>query len=297
MRRDGSERVPYNFPDMPVYIGNGYLSAYRNMEVACHWHDDWECICVVEGDMGYFVNGEHMILREGQAVFVNSRCMHYNYAVDGRDARYICLLLHPNVFDRHELIRERYVEPLRASRSMGYRVMDRSSAVPMLAAMREIMQSVVSGDPAMGLTLMHCGYQIVERLYRDMSALPALAAAGEPRLEALHGMIGYVQSHYSENIALADIAAAGNVSKSSCCSIFRQYLQQTPVNYLTGYRLERSSELLRSTNLSVTEIAMRTGFSSQSYFAEIFRKHCGATPTEYRRQHSAVPQETGTGGR
>lgn len=284
LRRDGSERVPYNFSNLPVYAKNGRLGAFQNMKVACHWHDDWEFVCVTEGSMGYFVNGVCVTLHEGQAIFVNSRCMHYNYSVDGRDAKYLCLLLHPSLFNKHDWIRETYIDPLLNSRGMAYRLLDRNSAMPILTSLKSIHQSLVSDDPAMGLTLMHCGFQIIERLYRDMASIPASAAAGEPRLEALHSMIGYVQNHYSDEIALADIAAAGRVSKSSCCSIFRQYLQQTPVGYLTSYRLERSADLLRNTNLTITEISMRSGFASQSYFTETFRKHSGITPSEYRKQ-------------
>lgn len=287
LRRDGSERVPYNFPDLPAYAKDGHLGAFQNMKVACHWHDDWELVCTTEGSMGYFVNGECVSLHEGQAIFVNSRCMHYNYSIDGQDAKYMCLLLHPSLFDGHQAIREKYIDPLINNRSMTYRLLDRSSAMPILTALKSIQQSRESGDPAMGLTLMHCGFQIIERLYRDMASIPASAAADEPRLEALHSMICYVQNHYSDEIALADIAAAGRVSKSSCCSIFRQYLQQTPVGYLTSYRLERSADLLRNTNLTITEISMHAGFASQSYFTETFRKHSGITPSEYRKQRGS----------
>lgn len=284
LRADGSEMVPYNRPEYHLYSADGQLSGYQNMKVACHWHDEWEFSMMTEGSMGYFVNGETFTLQEGQVAFINSRCIHYNYSIDGQDAKYICTLLPPSVFGGNELIRERYIEPLIRNRAMAYRIMDRSSALPLVSALKAIHDSVKNDDACMGLTVMHCGFQVLERLYRDMADIPAGAAAGEPRLEALHGMIGFVQNHYSEGITLAEIAAAGNVSKSSCCSIFRQYLQQTPVGYLTGYRLERSTELLRSTNLSVTEIAMHTGFASQSYFTETFRRHSGITPTEYRRR-------------
>ena len=77
-------------------------------------------------------------------------------------------------------------------------------------------------------------------------------------------------------------AAAGYVCRSSCCSIFKEYLNQTPNAYLTEYRISKSVELLANPDLSVTEIAMQCGFSGSSYFTETFRKAIGCTPSDYR---------------
>ena len=85
-------------------------------------------------------------------------------------------------------------------------------------------------------------------------------------------MVGFIQQKYSSKIALQDIAAAGYVCRSSCCSIFKEYLNQTPNAYLTEYRISKSVELLANPDLSVTEIAMQCGFSGSSYFTETFRK-------------------------
>ena len=98
----------------------------------------------------------------------------------------------------------------------------------------------------------------------------------------MHKMVGFIQQKYSSKIALQDIAAAGYVCRSSCCSIFKEYLNQTPNAYLTEYRISKSVELLANPDLSVTEIAMQCGFSGSSYFTETFRKAIGCTPSDYR---------------
>jgi AraC-like DNA-binding protein len=97
-------------------------------------------------------------------------------------------------------------------------------------------------------------------------------------------MIGYVQKHYQESIALRDIAAAGSMCRSGCSDVFRKVLHQSPVAYLTDYRVQRSAELLCDTALPVTEIALQCGFSSPSYFAEVFRERMGFAPSEYRKR-------------
>lgn len=102
-------------------------------------------------------------------------------------------------------------------------------------------------------------------------------------------VIAYIQEHYRERISLADIVRAGGVGKTSCCTIFRQFINQTPNTYLTDYRLRRGMELLLSTNLTVTEICYKVGFSGGSYFTETFHKYLGYSPGEYRKNHTALP--------
>jgi AraC-like DNA-binding protein len=55
-------------------------------------------------------------------------------------------------------------------------------------------------------------------------------------------MIGFLQKHYCEKITLSDIATAGKVCQSNCCAIFNEYLHQTPIQYLIGYRLNKSAD-------------------------------------------------------
>ncbi len=95
-------------------------------------------------------------------------------------------------------------------------------------------------------------------------------------------MIGFIQQNYAVKITLADIAAAGAVGQSKCCKLFAKYIGQTPNTYLMQYRLDKSTTLLNSTDMTVTEIANAVGFNGSSYYAEAFRKWYGKSPSEYR---------------
>lgn len=83
---------------------------------------------------------------------------------------------------------------------------------------------------------------------------------------------------------MEDIAKAGNVSKTGCCGIFQKYVNQSPNAYLIEYRLRNGIELLRTTDMTVTEICYEVGFNGPSYFSESFRKAFGCSPLEYRKK-------------
>ena len=101
----------------------------------------------------------------------------------------------------------------------------------------------------------------------------------------LRQIISYIQQNYSAKVTLNDIAIAGNVCRSNCCKIFQKFLNQSPIGYLTEYRLEKSLFLLKTTNYTITEIALQCGFNSSSYFTETFRKELNCTPSDYRKKH------------
>ena len=91
-----------------------------------------------------------------------------------------------------------------------------------------------------------------------------------------------VDRHYAEPLDLDAMAEAAHVSRYHFARSFAETYGETPVRYLTRRRIERAQDLLRSANLTVTEICMIVGFSSLGSFSSRFRELVGETPTEYR---------------
>ena len=99
-------------------------------------------------------------------------------------------------------------------------------------------------------------------------------------------MVGYIQRNYKNKITLKEIASSGNVCRSNCCEIFQSTLNKSPISYLIEYRINKSIKLLNNTSYTITEIALKCGFNSSSYFTEIFHKHLGCTPSQYRKNNT-----------
>jgi AraC-like DNA-binding protein len=94
----------------------------------------------------------------------------------------------------------------------------------------------------------------------------------------------YIDTHYQENITLDQLAEVCHVSKYHLAHAFTEEYGISPINYLISKRLEEAEHLLRTTDFSLSLISNTTGFSSSSYFAQIFRKQKGMSPTEFRKQ-------------
>ena len=104
----------------------------------------------------------------------------------------------------------------------------------------------------------------------------------EPLLAHLRRARDLADRCYAEPLDLADLAAAAHVSKYHFTRCFAETYGETPMRYLTRRRIERAQDLLRSANLTVTEVCMLVGFTSLSSFSNRFRELVGETPTQYR---------------
>lgn len=81
------------------------------------------------------------------------------------------------------------------------------------------------------------------------------------------------------------LAREANLSPSRFAHLFREQIGMTPRHYAETARLDRVSQLLERTTLSIKEITTRTGFASPFYLSTRFKQHTGVSPTRYRTLH------------
>lgn len=93
---------------------------------------------------------------------------------------------------------------------------------------------------------------------------------------------GFLESNYSRKVTVEEAAAAASVSTSQLIRLFRQQLETTPHNYLLRYRITRAKELLAESQMPISSIAERVGFSSDSNFSYRFSQMVGQSPSAYR---------------
>ncbi|WP_189888958.1 helix-turn-helix transcriptional regulator [Streptomyces xantholiticus] len=90
---------------------------------------------------------------------------------------------------------------------------------------------------------------------------------------------------WAEPLDLEAIAAHAGYSRCHFVRAFKAVYGQTPGQYLSRRRVERAQEMLRTANLSVTEICTLVGFSSLGTFSARFEKQTGLSPSQYRAEH------------
>jgi transcriptional regulator GlxA family with amidase domain len=92
----------------------------------------------------------------------------------------------------------------------------------------------------------------------------------------------FIEAHLEKNLGIPELAAVTGLSKFYFARAFKQSTGMTPHGYVVRCRVRRAQELLASTDLPLSEIAVAVGFADQSHCARRFREHVGTTPSRYR---------------
>jgi AraC-like DNA-binding protein len=98
----------------------------------------------------------------------------------------------------------------------------------------------------------------------------------------IHRMAAYIEAHLAHELSLIELAAVAQMSPDHFARLFRQATGRTPHQYVIMCRIERAKRLLVETTLPIIDISYQVGFTDQSYFTAVFRKHVSTTPKAYR---------------
>jgi len=131
------------------------------------------------------------------------------------------------------------------------------------------------------------------RAYASSSEAPPkgwLAAMSDKHLsKAIQAM----HSSFDESWSVESLAREACMSRSAFALKFRSVLGQTPLEYLTQWRMYRAGAMIRSKNTSFSEVASAVGYGSESSFSRVFRREMGAAPREYRRKCALLQSSAG----
>lgn len=136
------------------------------------------------------------------------------------------------------------------------------------------------------------GLLLQARLLEYISLVLSESGGGRPTCSPGNAVVTqameYVKEHYGECIRLADIARAVNLSPNYFHTLFTEACGVTPQEFLTDYRVGVARNLLVTTEMSLAEIAERTGFKSQQYLTTVFKARVGLSPARLRREQRSA---------
>ena len=282
-REDGSEIVNYDDPQFPSYIFEGWVKPNVTWERVPHFHEDVEICTVAQGKMAYSVNGKTVMLHEGDTIFINSNQIHYSMCIDEEGARYVIFIAHPGILNASVAVEMQAIRPITDNKDLPYlRFRDIDE---MTDAMYDLMKSL--------LPIRHCAFEVTKQFYQiwdlvikrsEIIGILGPEEAPDARMQTFKNMMHYISNNYQRTLTLEEIAGSANISKSLCNLLFKQFVEESPINYLMHFRARKVAEYLRSSNLSMSEIASLSGFSGVSYMSETFKKCFGTTPRDYRKE-------------
>ena len=278
------KEVSFENGALPVFSGDECISKKEIHSEMAHYHDDLELIVVNNGTIMCQTAGTEFQLYTGDVCFINRRQLHQIHTDDGDSCNHKVLIIGTSLFMQNTLIYEKYIRPILEDMQFTHVRFEGTSspAAEISGIVTEINKLQKEKPSCYELDVIALIHRLGKQLY--------LAYTDESKPGQYDGnavtqqkMAEFIYANYGESLTLDDIAASGNVSRSQCAKLFKQYTGLSPINFLNGHRLERALGRLRGTTDSVAVIASECGFSDQSYFNRLFMRHYGVTPLAYRK--------------
>ncbi|MBM7568314.1 AraC family transcriptional regulator [Paenibacillus sacheonensis] len=144
----------------------------------------------------------------------------------------------------------------------------------------DALNEAVSHGGAAGLRLTALLYEFMFAL---TEAAPASSATPAARKQDgyVHRSIGFIQTHFCENISVGQLAAHIGLDRKYFSVLFKEALGMPPQRYLLHYRMDKACELLESGAYTVGEVARSVGYQDALLFSKMFKKVKGASPKRF----------------
>ncbi len=277
-------------PLFPCTVYTTNFASRVSSEIPWHWHQDLELILVTEGSLLIDLGKTSFILEKEQLLFLNTSVLHFMKQASSQNCTAITIVFDAELVSGHveSIYKKQYILPLLTCHNLHYIIFSSETAwqKKCIDCFQKACTLFVEETPAFLFAireqLSYICYEIVENCQTELTTPSVYPTVEYQRIKQL---LEYIHTHYHESISLKTLSTAVNISQRECFRCFQTILHTTPMAYITKYRISTALSLLQNTTLSITEIALSTGFNSSSYFSKIFREHMKVTPFHYRKNN------------
>lgn len=251
-----------------------------------HWHEEFEILYMRKGTANFHIDDEIIELKEGHATFINGGRLHSGIAEKGQSCSYDAIVFEPEtlagIYDRCI----EYLNDIKMNKIIIESVFTGKNLWE-----QELLKNIKEISDCFSTNSYGYHLAIKGRLLLLFSIILANGAytvntKGKSPLtgnmERLKKVIQYIQDHYQDKIMLDDLATQLNMSRHYFCRYFKKLTGITPVDYINCYRIGRAAALIETTDISIMEAGLESGFNNLSYFIKTFKKFKNCTPSEYR---------------
>jgi len=284
IRSDHMQEVEGVTAEYPYVLNRADSASIR---VPWHWHEEVEFSFVRRGTLSVAVSGHSYEFRAGEGFFINSNILHMMDAKDPQEgAVWDSHMFHPaflggqyrTVFDA------KYLSPI--TKNKKYELVEFRGENERHKIILRLMQEVANAqeEEFAEFRTRNLFSEVWLHLMRELRELEQQAKLPKPiSQERIQTMLEFIHNHYHEKLTLEQIAASAIISRRECLRCFQSCIGKTPFEYLMDYRLRAAEYLLRTTDRSITEIALQTGFSDSAYFSRQFKELRKMSPSQYRK--------------
>ena len=255
----------------------------QSFQIPVHWHDELEIIYVKSGFLTVNISGENYIGKPGDAFVVSPGNLHFMGSQTGTVDYFTFLFpLKYIAFRSDDMLDDKLIEPLNSGHLMiSPEIKDTvkeqcEQLARVYAAEIDKSESKITSQIRKKIILL----QFIHELWKK-GFIVENDTTGRNTVEK--EMVSYIQQNYMGKILLREFGEQFHLSEKYISRYFKEHFHITLSRYVTYLRLEHAKQMLQETDISVTEVAMQSGYQNISYFIRSFKKTYGVSPLKYRK--------------
>lgn len=286
----GTRRLQANIQELVEYRRDASVRIWYNEQTdnfAAHWHNAVEIILPMENWYDATVGEESFHLQPGDILLIPARALHSLTAPES-GVRFIFLLDPKPLESIHGFSR---VESLLAAPFCLTRSADPSLYEEVYHILLQMRNEYFGSNEYSDLSVYSLFLNLYVLLGHDrQNSLHASGTVSRQKeyADKFNNILVYIDSHYMDDLCLDDVAASAGFSKFHFSRLFKQYTGFTFAAYVCHRKVRVAEDLLSQSDLSITQIAMQSGFSSLSTFNRVFRQQKNCSPSEFRSKNRAI---------
>lgn len=252
-----------------------------------HLHDHYELYYLLSGERIYFIKDRTYRVKAGDFVFINRNTVHKTMESGRPDHDRIVLYIKSELFTELAILPE-LAEGLKEPFGWNIPILRLPSQVSETAdrMVSEMIDEMVHTRAGSSLLLRHRSVELLLFAYRNKHLGTVHSADSEPVLHPkAQAVVRYLNDNYQQDLALPEVAALFRISPHYLSRLFKQTTGFTFRDYLNLLRVKEAQRLLRESEDSITEIALRAGFSNFSHFGKMFKRTVQVSPRTYRQEY------------
>ena len=236
-----------------------------------HTHSHTELFFIVSGKGQFLIQDQSFPVEVNDLVIINPNVPHTEDSLNAQPLEYIVLGVDG-------------IELATSENSNGqFCILDHFESVEISGCLRNILREMEQKNT---------GYEDICQAYMEILVIRLMrstALAVQTATQAFSGnrqcaaVRQYIDLHFKEPLTLEQLAEEAHMNKYYLSHAFKREYGISPINYMISRRIDESKYLLAETDLSMSQIAQLLGFSSLSYFSQVFRRIQASTPMEYRQ--------------
>ena len=270
----GQRKIDSLWVEHRVSVNSIYTFFYHEKEQGFLFpgesHPMAELTYVDQGSMHSVVDGQDLLLKQGDLVLYGPNQWHMQYADIGVAPRYVTISFELSGGNLESLLNRKFTAP--------------QNVVQVLQTMLREQERM---DPYSNDIILSQMNLLLLLLLREADAPRAgklqTANAIHSENEIIRQAQQYISSHIRQKLSVPLVARQVDVSPSYLTALFHKNLQISPGEYIRRSKLQESKQMIRENNLNFTEIAAELQYSTVHHFSRQFKEKFGITPTEYAK--------------